>query len=172
MDRAVVRRAGAVIAERPRARPVLPAPGCRAGCRSRAWVAPGDRWLGLEGEDGWPACDDCLAAVRAASDPGRPDAPLARDPGRDEPLVPVRWEEAHDRLAAALSDAVAGRVRLVWLRGSRRPRLSDAMARRVAHFVPRAQLLRAAGARAAAARAFAGRLGAEDRASPESLEAA
>ncbi|MCU0254877.1 MAG: molybdopterin-dependent oxidoreductase, partial [Acidobacteria bacterium] len=172
MDRALVRRAGAVIAEGPRARPVLPAPACRAGCCSRAWVAPGDRWLGLEGDDGWPACDDCIAAARVASDPGRPAAPLSRDPGRDEPLVPVRWDEAHDRLAAALSDAAAGRARLVWIRGSRRPRLSDAMARRVAHFVPGSRLLRAAGARAGTARAFAGRLGPGDQASPESIEAA
>jgi anaerobic selenocysteine-containing dehydrogenase len=84
----------------------------------------------------------------------------------------VRWDEAHDRLAAALSEAAAGRTRLVWISGARHPRLSHALARRVAHFVPGTRLLRAAGARAATARAFAGLLGPDDRATPESVAAA
>jgi hypothetical protein len=155
-----------------RAQPVLPAPSCRGACRARAWVAPGGRLLGLEGDGGLPACDDCVAAARALDDPARPAAPLVRSPGAGGPLAPVRWDEACDRLAAALAEAAAGRVQLVWISAARHPRLSHAVARRVAHLVPGTRLVRAAGARAAAARAFAGRLEAGQRAAAEDLEAA
>lgn len=155
-----------------RALPVLPAPSCRGACRARAWVAPGGRLLGLEGDGGLPACDDCIAAARALDDPARPAAPLVRSRGAGGPLAPVRWDEACDRLAAALAEAAAGRVQLVWISAARHPRLSHAVARRVAHFVPGTRLVRAAGARAAAARAFAGRLEPGERAAAEELEAA
>ncbi len=157
---------------RPRSLPVLPAPACRAGCRARAWIGAGERWLGLEGDDGLPACDDCVAAARALADPARPGTPLVRARGAGERFSAVRWDEAYDRLAAALSEAVAGRVRLVWLSGARHPRLSHALARRVAHLVPGTRFVRAAGAHAAAARAFAALLAPDELAPPEALEGA
>jgi anaerobic selenocysteine-containing dehydrogenase len=135
-------------------------------------VGAGERWLGLEGVDGLPACDDCVAAARALGDPARPGAPLVRARGAAERLTAVRWDEAHDRLAAALSEAVAGRARLVWISGARHPRLSHALARRVAHFVPGTRLLLAAGARAAAARAFAALLEPDEIATPEAVATA
>ena len=155
-----------------RAVPVLPAPSCRAACRARAWIGPGERWLGLEGDDGLPACDDCVAAARALGDPARPVAPLVREGGAGGCVTPVRWDEAHDRLAVALSEAATGRARLVWVSGARHPRLSHALAQRVAHFVPGTRLFRAAGARAAAARAFAAVLEPGERATPEAVATA
>ena len=156
----------------PRSLPVLPAPACRAACRARAWVGAGERWLGLEGDDGLPACDDCVAAACMLFDPARPVAPLVRARGPGERFVAVRWDEAHDRLAAALSEAVAGRARLIWVAGARHPRLSHALARRVAHFVPGTRLVMAAGARAAAARAFAALHEPDGLAPPEAIAGA
>lgn len=117
--------------------PIAPSSMCSADCRLLALVREG-QFLGLAAEDGAAPCAACRAEVGAQLGPQRLTTPL-RAQGVQRAsgdMEKASWDEAVDRLAFVLGEAVRGQRRVLWLSCGRRPRLSLAFAGRIAAQVP------------------------------------
>ena len=156
--------------------PILPAPDCSCECRPVALVRDGVL-LGLEGEDGAPPCDACLAAAFRAQDPARLTQPLRargieRDAARAEEMDPAPWDEVVDRVAFLLAEAARGQRRVVWISCGGAPRLLQAVPRRIGRLVPDLTLFRRQPPRERLGRLLDGMLYPDERAGADGLKSA
>lgn len=108
---------------------------CLAECRLLAAVDHAGAPLAYRRSDGRPPCPACRAAIEQRRGPQRIEAP--RRPRRgDTPRARATWEEALAWVTEALRrSSEGGDRRLVWISLARRPRLLDAVPRRVTGLV-------------------------------------
>jgi hypothetical protein len=147
----------------------LPGDDCVADCRLVAAVGETSAPVAYAEAGGGPPCRACLEALAESAGAERVDRP--RRPRRgDTPGATASWEEALAWTAEALRSATEGGRRLVWISLARRPRLQDALTRRVTGLVPEATWVRWIPPVERVARLMAGRP--EAAAAPHGLEQA